>query len=66
MTAMEERAAGERGVMCRGKGGLEELLHGGNKGRNIAKNGRERVEERVEPGIVAPMQAGHLDQMMHG
>jgi hypothetical protein len=36
---------GERGAMGRGKGGPEEVLHGGNKGGKIAKNGRGRVEE---------------------
>jgi hypothetical protein len=44
-TAMEERATGERGVMGRGKGGPEEVLHRGNKGGKIAKHSRGRVEE---------------------
>jgi hypothetical protein len=27
---------------------------------------RGRVEERGDPGVAAPVQAGHLDQMTHG
>jgi hypothetical protein len=63
-STMEERVAGERGAMGRGKGGLEELSHGGNNGGKIAKNGTGWVEERGEPGAVAPVQIGYMDQMM--
>jgi hypothetical protein len=54
---------GEQGTVGRGKGGPEEIISGGNKGRQIAKNGRGRVEERGEPGVVASVQTGHLDLM---
>jgi hypothetical protein len=59
----EERAAGERGAMGRGKGGPEVLSRGGNKGGIMDKNGRGRVEERGEPGAVASVQTGHMDPM---
>jgi hypothetical protein len=61
---MEERVVGKRGAMGRGKGGLEELSCGENKGGKIAKNGRGWVEERGEPGAVALVQTGHMDQIM--
>jgi hypothetical protein len=57
---------GERGAMTRGKGGPEEITSGGNKGGKTEKDGRGRVEKRGEPGAVAPVQAGHLDQEMRG
>jgi hypothetical protein len=55
----------ERGAMGRGKEGWEKIISGGNKGRQMGKNGRGRMEEREEPGAVASVQAGHLDQKMH-
>jgi hypothetical protein len=39
---------------------------GGNKGGKREKYGRGREEERGEPGVAAPVQAGHLDKMTHG
>jgi hypothetical protein len=51
----------ERGMMGRGKDSLEEITSRGNKGRQIGKKGRGRVEERGEPSIAASMQIGHLD-----
>jgi hypothetical protein len=52
---------GERGAKRRGNDGLEETQCRGNKGGQIRKDGRGRVEERGEPGMAAPMQAGHLE-----
>jgi hypothetical protein len=49
--------------MPRGKEGLEILASGGNKGGQMGKHGRGRVEEREEPCVVASVQAGHWDQM---
>jgi hypothetical protein len=46
---------GERGVMRRGNDGLEETQRGGNKGRQIRKDRRGRVEERGEPSMAAPV-----------
>jgi hypothetical protein len=57
---------GERGVKRRGNKGLEVIPSGGNKGGQMGKHGRGRQEERGEPGAVAPVQAGHLDQTMRG
>jgi hypothetical protein len=54
---------GERGIMGRGKGGLEEITSIGNKGGQRGKNRRGRVEERGEPGMAALVQTGHLDPM---
>jgi hypothetical protein len=45
----------------RGKGGPEEITSGGNKGGQIGKNGRGRIEERGHPSMVASMQIGYLD-----
>jgi hypothetical protein len=56
----------ERGALGRGNISLEVISLGGNKGGKIDKNGGERVEERGEPGVVAPEQAGLLDKKMHG
>jgi hypothetical protein len=53
---------GERGAMGRGKVGLEEITRGGNKGGQIGKTGRGREEERGEPGMAAPKQAGLLEK----
>jgi hypothetical protein len=53
---------GERGAMGRGKVGLEEITRGGNKGGQIGKTGRGREEERGEPGVAAPEQAGLLEK----
>jgi hypothetical protein len=50
--------------MGRGKGGPEVITSGGNKGRQMAKNGRGRVDERGEPGAAASVQTGHLDPTM--
>jgi hypothetical protein len=50
--------------MSRGKDSLEIILHRGNKGRKIEKDGGGRVGDRGEPSMVASVQAGHLDQMM--
>jgi hypothetical protein len=55
----ERRADRERGVVGRGNASLEEILLGGNKGGQIVKNGRGRVEERGEPGMAASVQTGH-------
>jgi hypothetical protein len=52
---------GERGAMGRGKGGPELITSRGNKGGQMAKHGRGRVEERGEPGVAASVQTGHLD-----
>jgi photosystem II stability/assembly factor-like uncharacterized protein len=54
---------GERDTMGRGKAGLEEITSRGNKGRQIAKNGRGREEDREEPSAVASKQTGLLDKM---
>jgi hypothetical protein len=56
----------ERGALGRGNVGPEVISLGGNKGGKIDKNGGGRVEERGEPGMVAPEQAGLLDKKMHG
>jgi hypothetical protein len=56
----------ERGAMGRGKGGLEEIINGGNKGGQSGKNGRGREEDREEPGVVASEQIGLLDKTMCG
>jgi hypothetical protein len=47
--------------MGRGKDGPEEITSRGNKGGQMGKNGRGRVEERGEPSAAASVQAGHLD-----
>jgi hypothetical protein len=52
---------GERGTMGRGNVGPEQITSGGNKGRQMGKNGRERVEERGEPSAAASVRTGHLD-----
>jgi hypothetical protein len=51
--------------MGRGKDGPEMILSRGNKGGKMGKNRRGWVEERGEPGEVASVQAGYLDQMMY-
>jgi hypothetical protein len=56
-------AEGERGVEGRGKGGLEEITNGGNKGGQRGKNRRGREEDREEPGVAASEQAGLLDKI---
>jgi hypothetical protein len=56
----------ERAATRRGNDGLEETQRGGNKGGQIRKHGRGRVEERGEPSMAAPVQAGHLEQQTHG
>jgi hypothetical protein len=53
---------GERGATGRGKGGPEKINNGGNKGRQIGKNGRGREEHREEPSMVASEQTGLLDK----
>jgi hypothetical protein len=58
--------SGERGALGRGNVSLEVISLGGNKGGKIDKNGGGRVEERGEPGAVAPEQAGLLDKQTHG
>jgi hypothetical protein len=50
---MKRRENGERGIMGRGKGGLEEIFNGGNKGGHMGKNGRGREEDREEPSVAA-------------
>jgi hypothetical protein len=62
----KRREDGERGAIGRGNEGPEMITSGGNKVRKTEKHGRGRVEERGEPGVVATVQAGHLDQTMHG
>jgi hypothetical protein len=54
----------ERGVMGRGKAGLEKITSGGNKGGQMGKNRTGRVEEWGEPSAAASVRIGHLDQMM--
>jgi hypothetical protein len=56
----------ERGAKRRGNEGPEVIPSGGNKGGQMGKHWRGREEERGEPGMAAPVQAGHLDQMMRG
>jgi hypothetical protein len=58
---VKKEVEGERGVMGRGKDGPEEITSNGNKGRQMGKNGRGIAEERADPGMVAPVQVGHLD-----
>jgi hypothetical protein len=58
--------AGERAAIGRVKDSPDMKPSGGNKGRKMGKDGRGMVEERREPGAVAPVKAGHLDQTMHG
>jgi hypothetical protein len=60
----KKREDGERCMMGCGKDGMEMIPSGGNKGGKTEKNGRGRVEERGEPGMVASVQAGYLHQMM--
>jgi hypothetical protein len=55
---------GERVAMERGKDSPEMTSSEDNKGGKIGQNCRGRMEERAEPGEVASMQAGLLDQMM--
>jgi hypothetical protein len=55
----------ERGVLGQGNVGLEEITSGGNKGGQMGKDRREREVNRGELGMVAPMQVGHLEKMMH-
>jgi hypothetical protein len=57
---------GERGAKRRGNEGPEVIPSRGNKGGQMGKQGRGREEERGEPSVAAPMQAGHLDQMTRG
>jgi hypothetical protein len=52
---------GGRGAMGRDKDGLEEITSGGNKGGQMGKHGRGRVEERGEPGMAASEQTGLMD-----
>jgi hypothetical protein len=54
---------GERGTEGRGKGGLEKIINGGNKGRQRGKNRRGTEEDREEPSVAASEQAGLLDNM---
>jgi hypothetical protein len=63
---MKRGGNGERGATGRGKGGLEEIISGGNKGRQIGKNGMGREEDREEPGVAASEQTGLLDMTTHG
>jgi hypothetical protein len=58
----KKEADGERGAMGRGKVGPEEITCGVNKGGQLGKTGREREEERGEPGAAAPEQAGLLEK----
>jgi hypothetical protein len=60
---IKKREEGERGVMGCGKDGLEIKSCGENTGGKIDKNGRSRVADREEPGMVASVQAGYLDQI---
>jgi hypothetical protein len=46
---------GERGAKRRGNDSLEVIQCGGNEGGQIGKEGRGRVQERGEPGVVAPI-----------
>jgi hypothetical protein len=57
------RGMGERGAIGRDKDGPEIMLHGGKKGGKIDKDGGGRVEDRGEPGVMASVHTGHLDQM---
>jgi hypothetical protein len=58
--------SGERGALGWGNVRPEEITSGGNKGGQMGKYGRGREEDRGEPGVVAPVQAGHLDKMTPG
>jgi hypothetical protein len=53
-------------VLGRGNVGPEEITSGGNNGGQMGKNGRGREEDRGEPGVAAPVEAGHLDKMTRG
>jgi hypothetical protein len=53
----------ERGVLGRGNEGMEKITSGGNKGVQMGKNGRGRVEEQGEPSVAASVRIGYLDQM---
>jgi hypothetical protein len=57
---------GERGTTGMGNEGLGKIIGGGNKGGQMGKNGRGRVEEREEPSAAASVQAGHLDHQTCG
>jgi hypothetical protein len=52
--------------MERGSNGPGMKTSEGNNGGKMGKHGWGRVEERGEPGMAAPVQAGHLHQMMRG
>jgi hypothetical protein len=63
---MKKGVDGERGAVGWGKGGLEEKNCRGNKGGQIRKHGRGTPHQTHHPGAVASVQAGHLEQQMHG
>jgi hypothetical protein len=52
--------------MGRGMEGQEMTTSRGNKGGKREKHGRGREEDRGEPGMAAPVQAGHLDKTTRG
>jgi hypothetical protein len=62
-TGAEMGEAGERWAMGRGKEGPEITQCRRNKAGKTDEMGGGRVEDRGEPGMVASVQAGHLDQM---
>jgi hypothetical protein len=62
----KRKADGETGAKRRGSQGPEVIPSGGNKGGQMEKHARGREEERGEPGVAAPVQAGHLDQTTRG
>jgi hypothetical protein len=49
--------------MRRGTDSMEVIPCRGNKGGKMDENGRGRIENREEPGMVVSVQAGYLDQM---
>jgi hypothetical protein len=62
----KEEGDGERATKRRGNDGLEVIQHGGNKGGQIGKDRQGGVEERGEPSMAAPVQAGYLEQQTYG
>jgi membrane protein implicated in regulation of membrane protease activity len=60
---MKKRENRDRGVMGKGKDGLEMTPCRGNKVGKMEKDGRGRVEARGEPSVVASEQTGLMDQM---
>jgi hypothetical protein len=51
-------------LVGRGKEGPEKINSRGNKGRQMGKHSRGRLEDRGEPSMAASMQIGYLDPMI--